>query len=68
MMNEVVTEIKRLNAQARAWAAESEGRYAGMLVEDPAHWARYGITTVAGLNEYFDECDAKEERKASYDW
>lgn len=66
-MNEVKAYIDNLNAQSAAWVAEDPtNRWAGELVNDPAHWAGYGITTVAGLEEYFDACAEKEARKASY--
>ena len=66
-MNEVVAYIDNLNAEGAAWVAEDpDNRFRGELVNDPAHWEGYGITTVSGLLEYFDACAAKEARKASY--
>jgi len=35
----------QLNAETRAWQAEEEGRWAGMLVEDQDFWAKLGINT-----------------------
>lgn len=63
-MERVINEIKRLNAESAAWMAEAEGRWAGMLTEDPEHWAGYGITTVEELHAYFDACAEREAYKA----
>lgn len=68
-MNEVIAEIKRLNAETAAWLAEDpEHRAAGILTEDPEHWAEYGINTVEDLHNYFDACAEREAQKAAYDW
>jgi len=52
-MNELTAHIKAENAKTAAWVAEDpDNRWAGMIVEDPAHWAEYGITTVAGYERH----------------
>ena len=51
-MNELQAHIEAENAVAAAWAAEVEGRFAGMVVSDPAHWARYGIYTAYEYEHY----------------
>jgi hypothetical protein len=64
-MNEVVARINEMNAESAAWVAEDpENRFAGELTNDPAHWAEYGITTVAELEAYFDACAEREAYKA----
>lgn len=54
-----------MNAESAAWVAEDpDNRFAGELCNDPAHWAEYGVTTVAELEAYFDECAEREAYKA----
>lgn len=48
----LVAHIEAENAKAQAWAEEKEGRFAGMVVTDPAHWAEQNITTVAQYDHY----------------
>jgi hypothetical protein len=63
-MNEVVARINEMNAESAAWVAEDpDNRFAGELCNDPAHWAEYGVTTVAELEAYFDECAEREAYK-----
>ena len=67
-MNELVAHIEALNAKSKAWMDAGEGRWAGMLVTDPAHWAAYDVYTVADFGDYLDAEYAKEARKeAMYD-
>lgn len=41
------------NAQTLAWIAEDpDNRWAGLLTEDPAHWAEIGIHTVEQYKRY----------------
>lgn len=64
-MNEVVARINEMNAESAAWVAEDpENRFAGVLCNDPEHWASYGVTTVAELEAYFDACAEREAYKA----
>ena len=42
------THIQAANAKTREWiAVDPANRIAGIVCEDPAHWATYDITTVA---------------------
>lgn len=45
-MRELIAHIEAQNAKAKAWMDEQPGRWAGMLVTDPEHWAEMGILTV----------------------
>jgi hypothetical protein len=46
-MSQLVAHIKSLNAKTQAWVDEDPAnRWAGMLVEDEAHWAEQGVHTV----------------------
>ena len=45
MNNDLRNHIAALNAKTRAWVDAGEGRWATTLVEDPSHWAEYGVTT-----------------------
>ena len=50
-----------LNSISRAWQAEKEGRFAGLLTEELDHWADYNIFTAWELAMYLDgECDEVE--------
>lgn len=45
--------IRNMNDKTRAWVAEDpDNRWAGLLVEDTAHWAEMGIYTVAQFQRY----------------
>ena len=51
--NELVAHIQNINAQTLAWVAKDPAnRWASGLVEDLAHWAHYGVTTVAQFEHY----------------
>tara|TARA_Y100001963_G_scaffold112676_1_gene156022 strand:+ start:2483 stop:2929 length:447 start_codon:yes stop_codon:yes gene_type:complete len=45
IMNDLRNHIAALNAKTREWVNAGEGRWATTLVEDPSHWAEYGVTT-----------------------
>jgi len=46
-MSQLVAHIKSINAKTQAWIDEDPAnRWAGMLVEDEAHWADQGVHTV----------------------
>lgn len=61
MQNELVAHIQAKNEASRAWVAEDpKNRWAGGLVEDPAHWEKYGVTTPAELDKYLIACDVYE--------
>ena len=73
MMNELVAHIQNLNAKTQAWINEDPtNRGAGMLVDEPEHWARYGIYTVAQFEHYMAATDLYEATKAHHgykpDW
>jgi len=65
---ELLDYIKDENEVARRWMAAGTGRFAGILAEEPEHWALYGTYTLADYKRDQALCDAKEARKASYDW
>jgi hypothetical protein len=66
---ELLSEIKRMNARSRAWVAEDpKNRWAGILTEDIAYWAKSGIVSVADFDEMERLEAAKEARKASYNY
>lgn len=44
--------INAENVKTQAWIDAAEGRWAGMMVSDPAHWAGYDIYTIAGYEHY----------------
>ena len=49
-MLELIKEIKSRNIKTKAWVAEDpKNRWAGLYVEDEAHWVERGITTLADL-------------------
>ena len=53
---ELVKHIEAKNADMQKWIDEDpSNRFGGMLVTDPAHWAKYDITTPAELDRYLDE-------------
>lgn len=39
-----------LNDETRAWLTEGPDRWAGLLVEDPEHWAEQGVLTADDLD------------------
>ena len=46
-MLELIKEIKSRNIKTKAWVAEDpKNRWAGLYVEDEAHWVERGITTL----------------------
>jgi hypothetical protein len=63
---ELIAHIKRINEQSRAWQAAGPNRWAGILAEEPEHWALYGIYTLADFHAMQDAEDEKERRKNSY--
>ena len=49
-MLELIKEIKSRNIKTKAWVAEDpKNRWAGLYIEDEAHWVERGITTLADL-------------------
>jgi hypothetical protein len=48
--------LASLNAEKLAWIAEDpDNRWTGLWVEDLAHWAEYGVHTVAQFKRYENE-------------
>ena len=67
MMNELVTHIQNLNAKTQAWVNEDpKNRFAGMLVDEPEHWARYDVHTVAQFEHYMAATELYEATKSKY--
>ena len=54
-MLDLVNHIQSLNAKSRKKMSETEGLWIGMIVEDPKHWAEYGVYTPAQFDRYMDE-------------
>jgi len=49
-MQELMAHIKAENEKTQAWVAEDpKNRWAGLYIEDEAHWIERGITTVEAL-------------------
>lgn len=49
----LAAHLRSLNAKTEAWVAEDpDNRWAGLLVEDLAHWAEMGVHTVAQFERY----------------
>ena len=65
---ELLDYIKDENEVARRWMAAGKDRWSSVLAEEPEHWALYGVFTLADYKRDQALCDAKEARKASYDW
>jgi len=51
-MKELIAHIEYLNVRGRFWQNEAEGRLVGMYVDDPEHWAAYGVFTVADFEQW----------------
>ena len=50
MLQELIKEINSRNEKTKAWVAEDpKNRWAGLYVEDEAHWVERGITSLADL-------------------
>lgn len=65
---ELLAEIRRMNAESQAWMDARPGSWASQLVEDIVHWRDCGITSVADFDAMQAAEDAKERRKAAYDY
>lgn len=51
----------------QAWVAEDPAnRWAALLVDDPAHWAGYGITTPEQFDHYLLVCDVFESTRSVF--
>jgi hypothetical protein len=66
-MSQLVAHIKSLNAKTQAWVDEDPAnRWAGMLVEDEAHWAEQGVHTVEDFERRELEIAIYEGHKDAY--
>ena len=53
---ELVKHIKAINEKSKKEMDANPDLWIGTIVEDPKHWAEYGITTPAQFDRYTDEC------------
>lgn len=66
-MNELTAHIQKLNAKTQAWINEDpNNRWSGMLVDEPEHWAAYGVSTVEEFEHYMAATDYYESYKDKY--
>ena len=66
-MNKLIAHIQSLNAKTQAWIDEDpKNRWAGMLVDEPEHWARYNVYTVAQFEHYMAATDLYEATRDKY--
>lgn len=54
-MSDLVNHIKSKNAKSRKEMERNPNIWIGMIVEDPEHWAKYGVYTPAQYDRYMDE-------------
>jgi len=54
MLN-LTTYIKSINEASQKEMDSNPNLWIGKIVEDPKHWADYGITTPAQFDRYMDE-------------
>ena len=60
MSNELINHIKQLNEARRAKGG------CMFIVEDPEHWAGYGVTTIAEYERYMLVCNVFELTREVY--
>jgi hypothetical protein len=65
-MTTLVAHIKEINAKTQAWMDANPGSWGGMIVEDPAHWAEYGVHTVEDFKRYQLETYIYEGHKDAF--
>jgi hypothetical protein len=65
-MKELMNHIKEINAESAAWMAESPGRMAGMLVEDPKWWSDRGVFTIEDFKRDEVLCCISDVHKEAY--
>ena len=63
---ELVKHIEAINAKTQRWMDENPGSWGGMIVTDPAHWAEYGVHTVADYERYELETYIYEGHKDAF--
>jgi|TARA_R110002074_G_scaffold166179_4_gene326568 hypothetical protein len=54
-MSNLTTHIKSINKASKKEMDANPDLWIGTIVEDPKHWADYGITTPAQFDRYQDE-------------
>ncbi len=65
-MNALVSHLEAINAKTQKWMDENPGSWGGMIVTDPAHWAEYGVYTVADFERYELETYIYEGHKDAF--
>jgi hypothetical protein len=66
-MNQLIAHIQKINAETQAWINQDpKNRCAGLLVDEPEHWARYGVNTVDQFEHYMAATDYYESYKEKY--
>jgi len=65
MLN-LVNHIKSINKASKKEMDANPHLWIGTIVEDPKHWADYGITTPAQYDRYQDECCLYEVVSSAY--
>ena len=65
MLN-LVNHIKSINKASKKEMDANPHLWIGTIVEDPKHWADYGITTPAQFDRYQDECCLYEVVSSAY--
>ena len=65
-MSNLINHIKSINAKSKADMDANPNLWIGIIVEDPKHWAEYGITTPAQFDRYQDECCLYEVVSSAY--
>ena len=58
--------IQAENAERQARMDSTPGLICGIVVDDPDHWAGYGIYTIDGYKHYMAACDNFELVRAIY--
>ena len=54
-MSSLVNHIKTINKNSKKEMDSNSNLWIGTIVEDPKHWADYGITTPAEFDRHQDE-------------
>ena len=54
-MSNLITHIKSINKKSEKEMDANPHLWIGTIVEDPKHWAEYGITTPDQFDRYQDE-------------
>tara|TARA_B110001454_G_scaffold104462_1_gene98374 strand:- start:973 stop:1245 length:273 start_codon:yes stop_codon:yes gene_type:complete len=65
-MSNLTTHIKSINKASKKEMDANSNLWIGTIVEDPKHWAEYGITTPAQFDRYQDESCLYEVVSSEY--